>query len=490
MSLLQQLQEDIPPIQRLLLFDQSLLANFDESSTLAELSQHILYYRDARTNNDHHPEDKDSTNTTPPPLCHYAMEPIIQFSSLCLTLLALPKELTPGSERSRIENEHDDEEDEPPPDPGGMVYLNTCTLIFLSLERLEPANPTLMAVVQLPRLPGVRDNDASLFAKLGTRQLVHGVLERIHALWQILYGGGVRVRLENLWKRWAEQQQQQQDPTILGRRSSWQECPEWDILKKEIKIHYDEYLEECFVKGRGAGREGTKEMRRWGEKRTTRVSLPLLALQAQKMRLEERSPPLKLPNLLKPYLVGNVEPDSLDFPFPRECKGLSCFYQGRHVHSKLFHGNPSSPLSSTPTMLEEEQMMVLLDYFTLCDEGNAKRSKQWRGNYFIPYPSESTIGSTDHRCHYQALNHEYTWEGSLRLVHAPRVSLRIQSVCIQTYYATLLVRGEFGFLFLLQGEEQDWNVGSGETGATDTHNSMQERFGECSKLLHEFMSNM
>ena len=493
-------EEEIPPIQRFILFDKSLLANLDESSSLSELSQHILYYRDypyppsPPTELKHHGGDQAEI-ARGELTCSYAFEKAIQFSSLCLTLLALPRELqcTPTSTEQN--------ESECNPESGGCVYLNTCTLAILPLEQSKTNG--IVAVAQLSRLSRHRDvgeeEGTVLRGKLGMRQSAEVVVRRIHALFELFYGGGIAYRLSSLFNN-----MNMGVAATTGdnsNMSSVYDSQEFAALKMDLRHHYDAFLHHCFIKGSN----GDVSLAEPYTRTCNRPSLPCISLQCQ-TRMNEIDP-LDLPKQrqLECLFSADIYDQCPSRLIETSCIiGISSFFKGRYIHTKRLRQDTSD----TTPLLDTEQVLALYEYFTLCTHSYETQEEMMppsdrEAYYFIPPPSKNFHPTMSHivgtsNCH------EYEWDGLIRTVYAPKIFLhafdRYIQPNMQSVYTVMFVRGDLKFILYLEmsgGAEVNSAIEQGDQEGMMSIESRRKRFysieqnfGECLSCLHGFMSTI
>ena len=565
-------EEDIPPIQRIILFDKALLANLDESSSLQELSQHILYYRDCNDTNkkcpppspdgyvdgycygygwqppqdghgDDHGDDHgdgDGDGGEQSESCSYASETAIKFSSLCLTLMALPNELQCSTDRTETTDGKSTN-----PDCSGCVYLNTCTLAFIPLERSKTNG--IVAIVQLSRQRGVADGEGSVRARLGTRRTVELVVQRIHALFELFCGGGIGYRLSALFNK---------NNTGTSSRAGCNPdisipCnEEFVALKMDLRQHYNAFLQHCFVKG--ANDPHLAEQYKCNHLYPY-PSLPSISLSLQSQTRtsidELHATPLRIkhvPTKLQAFLFsdndiddqchlrivdsssstttdanGGIHPTNEKHTLPKMCIGISSFYKGRHVHTKRLGTHPSDISTTCTPLLDTEQAVALYEYFTLCTHyydddiqndnrrvADAGRNEYTTCSYFVSPPSKLLHPAISDAIKVWPCHKKYQWDGLVRSVYTPKIFLHSSSSCtgiqplvMQSVYTAMFIRGDFCFIFYLQrpriGDSDVLNSTStieqaDVTLETNGENVLiiEQSFGECLTCLHEFMSTI
>jgi hypothetical protein len=160
-----------------------------EGASLEEISEQILYYHRDRRIGIALAEDNEGNVSLG---MESLMEEAVQFLGLCIAFYSLPSSLELFQ---TTKNEGDDHSDYPATttemgdnDKTQAIFLNNSTLVFIPLE----SSPNILAVVQVSRLyqNGIKSDTGS-----GNPLAIRASIERTHALFCMLRGGGVLNRL-------------------------------------------------------------------------------------------------------------------------------------------------------------------------------------------------------------------------------------------------------------------------------------------------------
>ena len=141
-------------VERLLIFYPELPTicegTIDESSSLEELTEHILYFHDGK-----------SSNWDGADACQYATEDAVKFAGLCAAMYTFP---------SAFSEENDDRSRE--------IHFGNSTLVFCPLEK----NEEILCVVQVSK---------------GNPLAIRSSIQRSHDIFCLLRGGGILPRLKS-----------------------------------------------------------------------------------------------------------------------------------------------------------------------------------------------------------------------------------------------------------------------------------------------------
>lgn len=143
--------------------------SLDESASIQEISEQILYY--------HRDQKWSHTSSSDPPTPRTKntwTEEAVQFLGLCSALYTLPSSLG-GDDFCQEKTK--------------QIYFGKSTLVFVPLE----SSPNLLAVAQISRLyqQGSKSENGG-----GNPLAIRASIERCHALFCLLRGGGILSRLE------------------------------------------------------------------------------------------------------------------------------------------------------------------------------------------------------------------------------------------------------------------------------------------------------
>uniref|UniRef100_A0A6S8S294 Uncharacterized protein n=1 Tax=Chaetoceros debilis TaxID=122233 RepID=A0A6S8S294_9STRA len=179
--------QDESLIQRFIIFHLGLLPGessegFDESASIEEMCEHILYYKE-------HGNDPLVDNR-----CRFVTEEVIKFGGLCRAFYSLQSTIDcqmniNNGDPNIIRNSRTKE-----------VYLSTCSLIFIPLESIEIYG--VVAVAQLRRA-GHQDFSQSKERTKGkelglTTKQIRNKVQKAHDLFKLMNGGGIHRRLSNV----------------------------------------------------------------------------------------------------------------------------------------------------------------------------------------------------------------------------------------------------------------------------------------------------
>ncbi len=179
-------------VQRFIIFHVGLLPGkisegFDEAASVAEICEHILYYKE---------DGKD------PPVDHgfrYVSEEAIKFAGLCRAFYSIQSTI---DHLMNHDASNTTEESSRILTPTEEIVLSTCTLVFIPLEQSEIHG--LVAVAQLPRRNQLQhSNSKSKKQKKNNKksashlhpEQIRSKVEKAHDLFKLMNGGGVHRRL-------------------------------------------------------------------------------------------------------------------------------------------------------------------------------------------------------------------------------------------------------------------------------------------------------
>ncbi len=204
--------------------DEPRRGDFDESSSLEELCEHILYYFDYDLHSANVGVKKDSfslnwrdeivdTFGDTDGIDCTVNESAVKFSGLCRALYSLPKSLQqtiPGN-KDNGENVHNKTSSISSSSPKQIVTMTTCCLVFVCPD---PNRNDIIAVAQIPRVgllqttsqnskrkaKGLRnrvdDEMNNNVSSLGANpHAVERIIRKCHSLFELTRGGSIHSRL-------------------------------------------------------------------------------------------------------------------------------------------------------------------------------------------------------------------------------------------------------------------------------------------------------
>jgi len=185
------------PFRRLIIYHSGLLPDstdgLDESASLEELCEHILYYFDS------------SYGTSGGRLFNNVddriREDAVKFVGLVSALHSLPSSLnraicSSGDETERETGSTSATSTCAPALHTDHVYLSTSTIVFIPLEEEHSNNRGLVAVAQLPRVgPASMDKNSTGALGGGDPVAIRAMIRRKHAMFCLFHGGSVHYRL-------------------------------------------------------------------------------------------------------------------------------------------------------------------------------------------------------------------------------------------------------------------------------------------------------
>mmetsp|Transcript_6846 Transcript_6846/g.19121 ORF Transcript_6846/g.19121 Transcript_6846/m.19121 type:complete len:864 (+) Transcript_6846:94-2685(+) len=187
------------PIERLMIYHTGLLppGGLDESASLAELGENILYYFDSATM---------ATSTVNRGMENYSStstEEAVKFLGLATALHSLPLNLINAIRSGEGELGRDDDGDSVEsgsnvPTNTHQVHLVHSTLVFVPLEEEYVGCNGLVAVAQIPRAgTGIAGSDVAVGTG-GDPVAIRAMIQRKHSAFCLLRGGSVHFRLSTV----------------------------------------------------------------------------------------------------------------------------------------------------------------------------------------------------------------------------------------------------------------------------------------------------
>ena len=172
-------------------------AVLSEDASLEEHGEFILYYYNHSIHGCEGKLDDDQSksasliNSADYATEHHCTEEAVKFAGLCRALRTLPSALRPQQTCDDEASNDDYESDETE-----IVYLTDSTLIFVPLE----LNGDVVAIAQIPRSSNPRQMQSKQhnesYASYGADPAaIRDSLRRCHALFTMVYGGGIHRRL-------------------------------------------------------------------------------------------------------------------------------------------------------------------------------------------------------------------------------------------------------------------------------------------------------
>jgi len=191
------------PIERLMIYHTGLLppGGLDESASLTELGENILYYFDSATMatstagacTSSGMENGNKTST----------EEAIKFLGLVTALHSLPLNLSNAIRSGEGEMGRNESESNIPTNSTHQVHLVHSTLVFVPLEEEYDRCNGLVAVAQIPRAgSGIDGSDNSnensaAVVNGGDPVSIRAMIQRKHSAFCLLRGGSVHLRLSS-----------------------------------------------------------------------------------------------------------------------------------------------------------------------------------------------------------------------------------------------------------------------------------------------------
>ena len=189
------------PIERLMIYHTGLLppGGLDESASLTELGENILYFFDSATmatstaGASSGMENGNKTST----------EEAIKFLGLATALHSLPLNLSNAIRSGEGEVGRNESESNIPTNSTHQVHLVHSTLVFVPLEEEYAGCNGLVAVAQIPRAgSGIDDSDNSnensaAVVNGGDPVAIRAMIQRKHSSFCLLRGGSVHLRLSS-----------------------------------------------------------------------------------------------------------------------------------------------------------------------------------------------------------------------------------------------------------------------------------------------------
>lgn len=201
------------PIERLIIYHSGLLpaGGLDESASLEELGENILYYFDSAT----------TANTTVNTCC---TEEAVKFLGLATALHSLPLNLSNAIRSGEGVSGSDSCGDRSNDSSIGntlQVHLVHSTLVFIPLENKCEGCNGLVAVAQIPRAgsggPANSENNSSGSVVTGGDPVaIRALIQRKHAGFCLLRGGTIHFRLSSFDEAKFNQQLRENDAIISG----------------------------------------------------------------------------------------------------------------------------------------------------------------------------------------------------------------------------------------------------------------------------------
>mmetsp|Transcript_20101 Transcript_20101/g.28294 ORF Transcript_20101/g.28294 Transcript_20101/m.28294 type:complete len:733 (+) Transcript_20101:135-2333(+) len=176
--------------------DNSICHDLDESSSLDELAEHILYFYEGK-------ECKSVKTTDHHLFKNHTSANAVRFAGLCQALYFLPSSLEKSCLTCDMqEQQHRSYDNIDMNDQTREVQLSNSTIIFMPLEQKETQG--LLAVAQVARKYVSHSNSAVSNAASRTSIITGGdtfaircMIEKAHKIFMIFNGGGIHHRLSS-----------------------------------------------------------------------------------------------------------------------------------------------------------------------------------------------------------------------------------------------------------------------------------------------------